>query len=152
FFKVSNEVAWQLSAGMRFLRLARMNSTDLQSIIGLTIQCAGIFLVAILSYFMTRSIRRPSLDYWTAGWISLSISLLSLSIGFRIPSLKNLYYPIYFFGEYLFGYLFVAGCRAYAGKPALTWRKLYLVIPAVAGAIGLSRLSPDFNVSFVPHA
>src|SRR6185503_17398847 len=109
--------------------------SDNLSIIGLTIQCAGILLVTILSFFMTRSFRRAFLDYWTAGWIALSVALLSLSVAFRLPSLSKLYYSIYFLGEYAFGYLFVAGCRNYASGAQLTRRQLCLLIPAAAVAI-----------------
>ncbi|HKP87497.1 MAG TPA: GGDEF domain-containing protein [Blastocatellia bacterium] len=128
-----------------------MESENL-SIIGLTIQCAGILLVTILSFFMTRSFRRAFLDYWTVAWIALSVALLSLSVAFRLPHLGKLYYPIYFFGEYAFGYLFVAGCRNYASDERLTRRQLYLLIPASAVAVAMPHLSNDFSVLFIPHA
>jgi diguanylate cyclase len=126
--------------------------SDNLSIVGLTIQCAGILLITILSFFMTRSIRRVFLDYWAGAWIFLSLSLLSLSVAFRAPQWGKLFYSIYFFGEYAFGYLFIAGCRNYASEVRLTRRHLYLSIPAALVAIGLSRLPGDFNISFMPHA
>jgi len=101
---------------------------------------------------MTRSFRRAFLDYWTAGWIALSVALLSLSVAFRVPSLSKLYYSIYFLGEYAFGYLFVAGCRNYAIGAQLTRRQLCLLIPAAAVAISLPHLSSDFSALFIPHA
>ncbi|MGA9768230.1 MAG: GGDEF domain-containing protein [Blastocatellia bacterium] len=126
--------------------------SDNLSIIGLTIQCAGILLVTILSFFMTRSIRRVFLDYWTGAWICLMVSLLALSVAFRVSHSNAFYYAIYFFGEYAFGYLFIAGCRNYAGEARLTRRHLYLLIPAAFLAIGFSRLPGDFNIAFMPHA
>src|ERR1043165_779070 len=90
------------------------------SVIGLTIQCAGIVLISSLSFFMTRSIRRAFLDYWTAAWVCMSAALVALSIAFRATTLAKLYFALYFFGEYAFGFLFVAGCYNYAtgGRPA----------------------------------
>jgi diguanylate cyclase len=122
------------------------------SVIGLTIQCAGIILIASLSFFMTRSIRRAFLDYWTAAWVCLSVALISLSIAFRSPTLAKLYFTLYFFGEYAFGFLFIAGCYNYATgrKPA---RRHWAWLVAGAGlALGLANLSTNFSVSFVPHA
>ena len=122
------------------------------SIIGLTIQCAGILLITILSFFMTRSIRRVFLDYWAGAWVCLTVSLLSLSVAFRVSHWNALYYSIYFFGEYAFGYLFIAGCRNYVSEARLTRRHLYLSIPAAVVAVGLSQLPGDFNIAFMPHA
>jgi hypothetical protein len=65
----------------------------------LIIQCAGISLVALLSFFMTRSIRRPSLEYWTVAWLCLSIALVVLYIGFTVPALSAVMYPAYLFGD-----------------------------------------------------
>lgn len=126
--------------------------SDNLSLIGLTIQCAGILLVTILSFFMTRSIRRVFLDYWASAWICLMVSLLSLSIAFRVSHWNAFYYSIYFSGEYAFGYLFLAGCRNYAGESRLARRHLYLLIPAALIAVGLSQLPGDFNIAFMPHA
>jgi len=129
-----------------------MEPSDLQSVIGLTIQCAGIVLVTALSFFMTRSIRRSFLNYWTAAWASLAVALLSLTVAFRIPSLAWIGFPVYFFCEYVFGFMFIAGCRNYASGERLTKRRFYLLIPAVALAIVLARLSEDFSVPFIPPA
>ena len=126
--------------------------TDSLSIIGLTIQCAGICLITILSFFLTRSIQRKFLDYWTAAWICLFMSLLSLAIGFRVPSMHKLYYSIYFLGEYAFGYLFAHGCRNYASGERLTQRHLYWLIPGAALCLTLPQISDDFNIPFIPHA
>src|SRR6185503_3282524 len=126
--------------------------SDNLSIIGLTIQCAGILLITILSFSMTRSIRRVFLDYWAGAWVCLTVSLLSLSVAFRVSHWNSLYYSIYFFGEYAFGYLFIAGCRNYVSEARLTRRHLYLSIPAAVVAVGLSQLPGDFNVAFMPHA
>ena len=129
-----------------------METIDLQSVIGLTIQCAGIILVTALSIFMTRSIRRKALDYWSIAWICLAVSLLSLSVAFRAQHLKEFLLPLYFFGEYAFGYFFVAGCRNYSTGADLTGRQLYWLIPGALIAIALPQISGNFNLLFIPHA
>ena len=51
---------------------------------GLAIQCGGVLLITLLSIFMRSSIKSTALRYWTASWASLSVSLLSLFIGFQL--------------------------------------------------------------------
>jgi hypothetical protein len=68
-------------------------------VVGLTIQCVGILLVMSLSLLMTRSIKRHSLTYWTAAWVSLSLSLLSLSVAFQFQIVEDWFYGFYYLGE-----------------------------------------------------
>ncbi|HKP13426.1 MAG TPA: GGDEF domain-containing protein, partial [Blastocatellia bacterium] len=122
------------------------------SVVGLTIQCAGIILIASLSFFMTRSIHRAFLDYWTCAWVCMSVALILLSVAFRAKAGANLYFTLYYFGEYAFGFLFIAGCANYAtgGKPARRhWA--WLAAGAVVAA-ALAHLSNSFSAAFVPHA
>src|SRR5215469_12053119 len=124
----------------------------MDSTIGLIIQFAGISLVALLSFFMTRSIRRVSLEYWTMAWLCLAIALVVLYIGFKIEALSPVMYPIYMFGEYAFGCLFVAGCRNYTTGARMGRRECAILLAAAAVAICLSRVSGNFNIIFGIHA
>jgi len=124
----------------------------MDSNVGLAIQCVGIVLVTLLSFFMRGSIRSASLKYWTAAWCCLSVALISLFIGFHVAPAKQLLYSIYFFGEYAFGLMFVAGCHHHATGAHPEQRHLYLLIPAAALAILLPHLSTDFNNLFMIHA
>src|SRR5262245_40911151 len=128
-----------------------MDSLSL-SVIGLTIQCAGIILITSLSFFMTRSMRRTFLDYWTAAWLSMSLALVSLTAAFPPASLGKFYFVIYFLGEYAFGFLFLAGCRNYVGGALLRKRDLGWLVAGAAVAVALVVLPRDFNMAFVPHA
>ena len=83
----------------------------MDSNVGLAIQCVGVLLITLLSLFMRSSIKSNALRYWTASWASLSLALLSLFIGFQLAPTQTIFYSCYFFGEYLFGLLFIAGCR-----------------------------------------
>jgi diguanylate cyclase len=120
--------------------------------VGLAIQCVGILLLTLLSVFMRSSMRSPSLNYWTAAWTSLSVALFSLFIGFHVVTEQRPFYAIYFFGEYLFGLLFLAGCRNYAKGFQLARKHLYVLIPAFLMAVLLPYVSADFNDLFMIHA
>jgi predicted signal transduction protein with EAL and GGDEF domain len=124
----------------------------MDSNVGLAIQCVGIFLVTLLSFFMLRSIQSASMKYWTIAWSCLFISLTSLFIGFHISAYHQIFYSLYFLGEYLFGLMFIAGCRSHAANLRLTRGKLYLLIPFVLLAAALPFLSDDFNNLFIVQA
>ena len=103
----------------------------MDSNVGLAIQCVGILLITLLSIFMRSSIKSNALTYWTASWASLSLSLVSLFIGFQIgPTVKRSSTQCYFFGEYLFGLLFIAGCRSQMTGASLSRKHCYFLIPA----------------------
>jgi len=120
--------------------------------VGLAIQCVGILLLTLLSLFMRSSIKSASLRYWTASWASLSVALLSLFIGFHVGPTQELFYSVYFFGEYLFGLLFIAGCQSQVTGAELRKRHVYFLVPAVIIALVLPYASRDFNDLFMIHS
>lgn len=124
----------------------------MDSNVGLAIQCIGILLLTLLSLFMRSTIRSASLRYWTASWASLSVALLSLFTGFQLQPAQKLFYSVYFFGEYLFGLLFIAGCRNQVTGAEIKKRHAYALIPAAAVALVLPYASRDFNDLFMIHA
>ena len=124
----------------------------MDSNVGLAIQCVGVLLITLLSLFMRSSIKSNALRYWTAAWASLSLSLLSLFIGFQLAPKQTIFYSCYFLGEYLFGLLFIAGCRSQVNGALLTRKHIYVLIPAVAFSLVLPHVSRDFNDLFMIHA
>jgi len=124
----------------------------MDSNVGLAIQCVGILLVTLLSFFMRGSINSGSSKYWTAAWTSLAISLTSLFIGFHRGTHPQILYSLYFFGEYSFGLLFIAGCRYHATNARLSRGFAYLAAIAFVFAAILPYLSADFNDLFVCQA
>ncbi len=124
----------------------------MDSNVGLAIQCIGILLLTLLSLFIRSTIRSASLKYWTASWASLSVALLSLLIGFQLKPTQQLFYTVYFFGEYIFGLLFLAGCRSQIKGTLLQKRHAYALIPTAAVALLLPFVSRDFNDLFMIHA
>lgn len=128
----------------------------MDSNVGLAIQCIGTLLLTLLSLFMRSTIRSASLRYWTASWASLSVALISLFTGFQLQPAQKLFYSVYFFGEYLFGLLFIAGCLSQVNSQVtgreLQKRHAYALIPAAAVALALPYASRDFNDLFMIHA
>ena len=124
----------------------------MDSNVGLAIQCVGVLLITLLSLFMRSSIKSNALRYWTASWASLSLALLSLFIGFQLAPTNTIFYSCYFLGEYLFGLLFIAGCRNQVSGVLLTRKHIYLLIPAVVFSLVLPHASHDFNDLFMLHA
>src|SRR2546421_13275 len=119
---------------------------------GLAIQCVGIVLLTLLSLSMRGSIKSVSLTYWTRAWASLSLALISLFVGCHVALGHELFYSLYFFGEYAFGLMFVGGCRFLANNVSMTRRCYSLLIPAAIIAGVLPFLSNDFNNLFMVQA
>jgi len=124
----------------------------MDSNVGLAIQCGGILLITLLSLFIRSSIKSQSLKYWTASWSSLSVALLSLFIGFHVQPTHKFFYSIYFFGEYLFGLLFIAGCQSQVNRTGPTKLQARFVAPAFVVALVLPYASRDFNDLFMIHS
>ena len=124
----------------------------MDSNVGLAIQCVGILLITLLSLFMRGSIRSESLKYWTAAWIGLSLALLNLFIGFHTTSYQKIFYSLYFFGEYLFGLLFIAGCRYYVANKKVSTKDGLAIAVAGVVAIFLPGFSSDFNQLLMVHS
>src|SRR5215213_6538028 len=124
----------------------------MDSNVGLAIQCVGVLLITLLSMFMRSSIKSNALRYWTASWLSLSLSLLSLFAAFRLASTQTIFYSCYFLGEFLFGLLFIAGCWSHVTGRSLTRKHSYFLLPAIVVALVLPYASRDFNDLFMIHA
>ena len=124
----------------------------MDSNVGLAIQCVGILLITLLSMFMRSTLRSNALTYWTAAWASLSLSLISLFAAFRLGSTHTIFYSCYFFGEYLFGLLFIAGCRSQVTGASLNKKHSYFLLPVIVVALALPYVSRDFNDLFMIHA
>lgn len=123
----------------------------MESNVGLAIQSVGVLLLTLLSIFIGSSLKSTALRYWTASWASLSLSLIGRFIAFQLGSQQTIYYSCYFFGEYLFGLLFIAGCRSQLYGTSLTKKHCYFLLPAGAVALLLPFVSGDFNDLLMIH-
>ena len=124
----------------------------MDSNVGLAIQFIGILLITLLSVFMRSSLKSSALKYWTVGWASLSLALLSLIVGSHATTFQYVFYSLYFMGEYAFGLLFIAGCRNYVSASAINGKQLGMVLPFLVISALLPFLSNDFNDLFMVHA
>ncbi|MGQ0541965.1 MAG: GGDEF domain-containing protein [Blastocatellia bacterium] len=124
----------------------------MDSKLGLIVQLNGVFLITILSLFLRRSLKVTALKYWTIAWLCLSFALICLRLGFSYSDLGTLLFTYYFLGEYIFGFMLVAGCRSLDGDYELKARAEFFIIPFVVIALFLPLLAPDFNDIFHIHA
>jgi len=83
----------------------------MDSNVGLLAQCIGIVFLACLAIFMRSSLKSVSLKFWTLAWSTLSLALLTLFVAFHVSARPALLYSIYFLGQYVFGLVFISGCR-----------------------------------------
>lgn len=125
----------------------------MDSKIGLVIQFTGIFLITVLSLFLRRSLKNVISGYWLVAWSSLSIALFSLSLAFSYERFVKPFYALYFFGEYLFGLMLVAGCRRLAeGENVRAFRSNFVFLPFMTAAFLLTYWATDLNLVFNIHA
>jgi diguanylate cyclase (GGDEF)-like protein len=120
--------------------------------LGLIIQWIGTILVLSLLAFLAQSVRRPLIRYWAAGWLALVVSLGALGIAFRFPAYQVPLEAAYFFGEYVFAFCLIRGCRQVGQPEGITRLSIGWVPAGLAAAVALALLSTDFNVQFIPHA
>lgn len=83
----------------------------MDSNVGLAVQCLGILFLSVLAIFMRSLFRSVSLKFWTLAWSAISLALLILFVAFHASDRSALHYVIYFLGQYIFGLVFITGCR-----------------------------------------
>lgn len=124
----------------------------MDSKIGLLIQLNGVFLITILSFFLRRSLKVTALKYWAISWLCLSFALISLRVAFGYSEFSSVFFTYYFLGEYVFGFMLVAGCRSLSNGYVLTPRSEVIILPFVLIAVALPQLGLDFNQIFNIHS
>lgn len=119
--------------------------------IGLLIQLTGVALITVLAICLQRSLRSTALKYWTYAWLSLCFALLFLQTAFDHGEQTKSLYSLYFFGEYLFGFMLVMGCRhLYEEEKAEKLSEL-LIVPLGVISIGLPMYSKTFDEMYSVH-
>jgi diguanylate cyclase (GGDEF)-like protein len=124
----------------------------MDSLTGIIVQFAGIFLIALLSVFLRRSLRSVTLDYWAMAWGSQSVALLSLLCAHTFQSYTPAFYFCYFFGEYAFCFFLIAGCRNFALNLLVTKKFALWLFCGVIVAGALSVTGQDSGKFFFLHA
>jgi len=117
----------------------------MDSKIGLIAQLNGVFLITILSLFLRRSLKLTALKYWTIAWLCLSFALISLRLAFDYTQLGSLLFTYYFLGEYIFGFMLIAGIRSLDSEQEMQPRTEMMIAPFLIIAVILPLLASDFN-------
>lgn len=122
------------------------------SLSGLLVQAVGALLMAALCIALRRTIPRPALRYWSIGWVTLCVSLQGLYVASFYAPAAYIGHVVYLLGEYVFGYMVIAGCRHYAlGVPARR-SDVWLLAPALAWCLWLARVAGgNINFLFAVH-
>ena len=124
----------------------------MDSKIGLIIQLNGVILLAVLSLCLRRSLKLQALKYWTMAWLCLSFALICLRLAFSYDEYSSFLFTYYFLGEYLFGFMLIAGCQSLKANEEAKPRSEFFMVPFVLTAIGLPHLASDFNDAYSIHA
>ena len=132
------------------------------SLSGLLVQALGALAMAALALALYRTMPRAALKYWSIGWTTLFVSLAALYVASYVApdnsreaepkTLAYLGHALYLLGEYVFGYLVIAGCRAYAGVEAPPRSERWLIVPAAAWCFWLAKWAGgNINLLFAVH-
>ncbi len=142
-----------MSDAVRFKQLF-----DLIAVLSLAFQIAGTALIAVLSYVVSRAVRRRLMIYWAAGWTCYTASLVAIMFASRSgPAGPVILTFLYFFLEYAAVLLIFAACRYTATERPPTKASWLLLAPAAVVALALD-LAPlldhryTFFWTFAIHA
>ena len=124
----------------------------MDSKVGLIIQLNGVFVIMVLCLLLSRSMRVTALKYWAIAWPCLSFALICLRLAFSYDELSPLLLTYYYLGEYLFGFLLVAGCRSLDGGWDLKRRAQAWIVPFLVLALALPQAADDFNHAYAFHS
>ena len=119
---------------------------------GLIIQFIGIFLIAVLSFFLHRSLKSRASGFWFAGWMSLSFALFCISATFVYPQFFRVLCSFYFLFEYLFGFFLILGCRSLYDGFRLSGRHIVYFLPFACAAFILPYVAQELNTAFTIHS
>ena len=117
----------------------------MDSKLGLIMQLNGVILITVLSLCLRQSLRLTALKYWTIAWLCLSFALICLRLGFSYTEFSSFLFTYYFLGEYMFGFMLVAGCRSLDGEYKIRPGSELAMIPLVIAAVALPHVAADFN-------
>ncbi len=113
------------------------NLFALTSVISLVFQISATALIALISFIVSRAVRRGLFPYWASGWACYTGALFAILFAFRIPAAASILFFAYFFLEYAAAVLIFAACRHTAGGEVSLRRVLYALIPAAAISVFL---------------
>jgi hypothetical protein len=125
---------------------------DAITLIGTTLQTAGIWALAGLLFLMSRALRLDYLRTWARGWVCLAVALTALQVVFRWPGTGQALQPIYHFGELAFLWYLEAGLREHSELPPRAVPRALVVGLGVTYAVVLPLWIGEFTLGFVVQA
>lgn len=123
----------------------------LTSIVSLVFQILGASLIALLAYIVSRAVRRRQVQYWSLGWMCLTIALLGVLAAPYAGPFAKLAWFVYFAGEYSAVLLIYAGCRNVVTDAASGRSLPYAIGAAAIVALVLAAVPYPFYWVFVVH-
>ena len=124
---------------------------DLTSIVSLLFQISGTTLIAVLSFVVSRAVRRRQMLYWAVGWSCYAAALIAVLLVSRVGQASVVALFAYYFLEYATVTFIFAGCR-YTATDTLPPRRFWAVlIPAAVLAAALVRPPAEFFWPFSIH-
>lgn len=145
----------EVRTGFRARKGALLELAQSAGLAALAFQISGTSLIALLSYFLTRTVRRQVMNCWTAAWFCLFTALIADFLAIEFPGwpVGGILQGVYFFGQYAFGLLLIAGCRfgTRGTRPTVT-ALLLLGVSGAALAASLVLGVGDPGQRFAWHA
>jgi diguanylate cyclase (GGDEF)-like protein len=124
----------------------------MESKIDLIVQLAGVFLIAILTMCLRRSIKVAALKYWATAWLFLCFALICLRLASSYDHFSPSLISLYFLGQYLFAFMLIAGCKCMDRDTDVSPLSELLLIPIAILSIGLPIVATDVSASLSLHS
>jgi diguanylate cyclase (GGDEF)-like protein len=117
----------------------------------LILQLNGVIIIAVLCVLLGKSLRHTALKYWTISWLSLSFSLICLRLAISFDVFAPLLTTYFYLGQYIFGFLLVAGLIGLDSGWELRPRTEVWFGPFLIAAIVWPLVSSDVNELYPVH-
>ena len=123
------------------------------SVAALIFQISATALIAVLSFVVSRAVRRWQMLYYAGGWACYAVALIAIMFASRSGPLDPPLYFGYFFFEYAAVLLIFAGCRSTATGEGLAGWTWWTLAPAavVAVALAASTMATSFTWPYAVH-
>jgi len=125
---------------------------DAITLIGTTLQTAGVWALAGLLILMSRALNLDYLRTWARGWVCLAVALSALQVVFRWPGPGWVAQTFYHFGELAFLWHLDQGLREYSALPPRRVRPALLLGMGMIYAVSLPLAIRDFTMCFTVQA
>jgi diguanylate cyclase (GGDEF)-like protein len=124
------------------------------NLLGTVVHAGGSLVVALLLFFLTRSMRQDYFTLWARAWAFLALAQCCLLVAFILGPIGQPFEVVYFVSEWLFVFFMVAGLRVRAGATPPRWSRAAAMplTVAIGAAVLLSGRHPDFRFRFIPQA